>query len=309
MKSSWFLITLKRGEARVSHGKCYRKHRADSGRQRYTEEESGRLRSMIMWSDDKVERAVPLWWSRHRPTRVEESEFLFGLALIFPSDNARQAVCCECFPFCHKRIVSSPTSAQALCYTSARHFDRQLVHIKNWQSPELSGSTVEKCLYRNTWQQKTKTKWFLCRFSETVCPLSWDDIFPTVEMGYAYFFHSNFNYKWLQSGLKMWQMENISFWDSYAYTKSRLFNDLCGAYLWQIASYGAGWFKRKSLKPDEEWWSLRENTECKPKIQLCPPSMVFASKDSLLCRTFIHFKWLIFLINNRRIALPVTASL
>ena len=45
-----------------------------------------------MRSDDIVERAVPLWWSHHRPTPSRGERILFGLVLIFPSDNTRQAV-------------------------------------------------------------------------------------------------------------------------------------------------------------------------------------------------------------------------
>lgn len=38
-----------------------------------------------------------------------------------------------------------------------------------------------------------------------------------------------------------------------------------GADLWQIASYGAGWFRHESVKPDDEWYSLQENTVRKSK--------------------------------------------
>lgn len=99
-------------------------------------------------------------------------------------------------------------------------------------------------------------------------------------MGYAHVSHSNFNYKWLQRGLKMWQMENISFGDSFA--KSRVFNNLYGAYLWQMPSCGAGWFRCKS--PDEGRRPLHENTVCNPKTQPCP------SEHRSLCRTFICLK-------------------
>lgn len=88
MKSSWFLITR---DARASREKRYWEHRARSGRQRYTEEGSRRRRSMIMWSDDKAESPVPLWWSHHPATRSRREWILFGLALIFPSDNTRRA--------------------------------------------------------------------------------------------------------------------------------------------------------------------------------------------------------------------------
>lgn len=124
-------------------------------------ERLGRLSSMITWSDDIVEQAVPLWWSHHRltqelkrvnfvwigfnlPIRQYTAGGMLQVFFILPQEN--------CVRFC------KCTSAD----TSVWHVDRQLVQIKNWQSSELSGLTLDKSIYRNTctWQQKTKTKWF-----------------------------------------------------------------------------------------------------------------------------------------------------
>lgn len=74
-------------------------------------------------------------------------------------------------------------------------------------------------------------------------------------------------------------MENISFCDSFVYTESRVFNNLCGANIWQTASYGAGCLRQKSVKPDDEWCSLQEKTLCKSQLQMCSPSTASDSKD------------------------------
>lgn len=67
-------------------------------------------------------------------------------------------------------------------------------------------------------------------------------------------------------------------WDG---TARGMFTDC--VYLWQAASHGCFRKARDQMR----------NNERKSNIQLWPPSKVFASKDSMLCRTFIHFKWFI----------------
>lgn len=237
---------------------------------------------MIMWSDDKVESPVPLWWSHHPATRSRREWILFGLALIFPSDNTRRACIAG-------SVFHSATREQCQVLQVYKHY---AIHQHGTPTGSLfiydEALNRADRLLRNAFTEthdnrKQKQSDSSAGAQKLSACQSWNDKFPTVEMGYAHVSHSNFNYKWLRRGLKMWQMENISFGDSFAYTKSRVFSDLYAAYLWQMPSYGAGWFRRKEL--DEERRPLHENTVCNLKTQLCPPS-----EHRSLHRTFIHLK-------------------
>lgn len=89
-----------------------------------------------------------VWIGFNLPVRQCEAGGSLQVFSILPQENSVRF--CKC------------TSSD----TSAWHIDRQLVWIKNWQSSELSDSTVGKSIYRNTcaWQQKTKTKWLPAPF-------------------------------------------------------------------------------------------------------------------------------------------------
>ncbi len=122
--------------------------------------QSGRLRSMIMWSDDLVERAVPPWWSHHRPTHSWREWILFGLALI-----SHQTIWGRQYMQMFSILPQESCVRFRKCTStdmSGWHVDTQLVWIKNWQSSEASSSTVGKSIYRNTctWQQKAVPKRF-----------------------------------------------------------------------------------------------------------------------------------------------------
>lgn len=66
---------------------------------------------------------------------------LFGLALIFPSDNTSQALCCKCFSFLPRENCVRFCKC-ILTDTSVWHVDRQLVWIKTSQGLEHNNLVV-----------------------------------------------------------------------------------------------------------------------------------------------------------------------
>lgn len=119
-------------------------------------------------TNSELKRVNFVWIGFNLPIRRYEAGGVLQVFPILPQDN--------CVRFC--KCTST--------YTSAWHIDRQLVQIKNWLNCWEKVFT-ETHAHDNRKQKQSDS---LCWFSETVCPWCWKEIFPIVEKGSTYFFHS-----------------------------------------------------------------------------------------------------------------------
>lgn len=126
-------------------------------------------------TNSELKRVNVVWIGFNLPIRQYEAGGMLQVFSILPQEN--------CVRFC------KCTSAD----TSARRIDRQLVQIKNWQSSEPSGSTLETKYLQKHMHMTTENKNKVIPSAgsqKTVCPWCWKDIFQIVEKKRvcAYFF-------------------------------------------------------------------------------------------------------------------------
>lgn len=152
-------------------------------------------------TNSDLKRVNFVWIGFNLPIRQYETGSVLWVFSILPQENCVKFYKCTS----HTLYISAPHWQPACSYKEptkpwTEWFDHWEMSLQKRMTTENKNKVIHLRVLRNCLY--TVLKWYISNCLKGLCIL----------------FHANFYCKWLQSTLKMWQMESIRFWDSFAYT-------------------------------------------------------------------------------------------